>query len=489
MKKPQIKMKKPHINLKGFKASFGTRSFRVGSYSVIATAIVLAILIAVNVIVGALPASVTRIDITANQLYSISEQTKAVAGGLEEEVTVYWIVQSGQEDTTLGSMLEQYESLSSRLKVVKKDPDLYPTFLDSYNVSDVSNNSLLVESSKRYSFVSYNDIYPSSFDYSSYSYTYAFDGESRLTSAIDYVAKAEIPKMYLLTGHGESSLSTNFADAVSKENIETEELYLLTAETVPEDADCVLIYAPQSDISEEELTALQTYLAEGGNLMVITNPPQDGALTNLEALMSAYGVTAAEGIVIEGDSGHYAWSYPYYLLPNLKSHTVTSPLISGGYYVLLPMAQGLQVADALPSGVSVTQLLTTSNDAYAKVAGYDLTTYEKEDGDIDGPFALGVAITDSNAGSKILWVSSAALLNDNANTMISGGNQDLFLNCLNWMCEVGESGITIHAKSLDYEYLTISDKTVSTLTVLMIGVIPLAYLCIGITTRVRRKRR
>ena len=345
-----------------------------------------------------------------------------------------------------------------------------------------------MESSLRYTYVSYDDIYPYELDYSTYSYVYEFDGEGQLTSAIDFVAKAEIPKLYILTGHGEASLSATFSDAVSKENIETEELYLLTEGTVPEDADCVLIYAPQSDISEEELTALQEYLSNGGNLLALTDPPSDGALTNLEALMAAYGVTTAEGIVVEGNSGNYAWGYPYYLLPDVNSHTVTSPLISGGYNVLLPVAQGLQVADSLPDGVSVTELLTTSDDSFSKIAEY-WTTYEKEDGDIDGPFALGVAITDSNADSNIVWISSSALLNDSANTRVSGGNQDLFLNCLNWMCEVGESGITIHAKSLDYEYLTIPEETVSTLSVLMVGIIPLAYLAVGITVRVRRKRR
>ena len=42
----------------------------------------------------------------------------------------------------------------------------------------------------------------------------------------------------------------------------------------------------------------------------------------------------------------------------------------------------------------MTALLTTSDSAYSKAAGYDLTTYDREEGDLDGPFALAVAITD-----------------------------------------------------------------------------------------------
>ena len=39
----------------------------------------------------------------------------------------------------------------------------------------------------------------------------------------------------------------------------------------------------------------------------------------------------------------------------------------------------------------MTSLLTTSDAAFSKLAGYDMTTYEKEEGDIDGPFSLGVS--------------------------------------------------------------------------------------------------
>ena len=43
-------------------------------------------------------------------------------------------------------------------------------------------------------------------------------------------------------------------------------------------------------------------------------------------------------------------------------------------------------------------------------------------------------------------------------------------------------------KSLNYNYLTISDSTASLLKVLMIGVFPLAYLGIGVVVALRRRR-
>ncbi len=477
-----------------FSASFRTRSFRVGSYSVAVTAMVIAIAVAVNLLAAALPADWTQFDTTSNQLFTISDQTESLVSTLEDDVTIYWIVQSGQEDDTLDALLDQYTSLSSHIKVVKRDPDVYPTFLESYDVSSVYNNSLIVASGERYRYVDYYDIFV--LDYTSYYYygttDWSFYGEQEVTSAIDYVVSEDLPKVYTLTGHGEATMADTFSSAVESENIEVEDLSLLTVEYVPDDADCVLIYAPQTDISADELSKLQEYLGNGGSILLITDPPQDGALTNLESLTASYGVTAQEGIVVEGSQSNYAWGTPYYLLPDINSHTVTSPLIEGGYYVLLPIAQGLTVSSDLASSVSVTELLTTSSASFSKVAGYNLTTYEKEDGDISGPFALAVAIEetlDDDITSQIIWVSSSYLLDEQCNEMVSGGNQDLFLNMLSYLCGSEGSSISIHAKSLSSEYLTMDSATGALLTACIIGVIPAAYLGVGLVVWFRRKRR
>ena len=58
-------------------------AFKGGSYSLAITAIVLAILVVVNILATALPASVTRYDISASKLYSITSNTKTVVNALE----------------------------------------------------------------------------------------------------------------------------------------------------------------------------------------------------------------------------------------------------------------------------------------------------------------------------------------------------------------------------------------------------------------------
>jgi ABC-2 type transport system permease protein len=473
-------------------AGLKTRAFRAGGYSVMAAALVIAIAVFANMLVSSLPSTWTQIDITSNQLFSISEQTELVVSGLNEDVNIYWVVQSGNEDSTLELLLERYASMSDHISLIKKDPDASPGFTTQYDLDSVSNNSLVVESGTRYRYVAYDDIYE--YDYSNYYYTGSYDvsfaGESALTSAISYVVSEDLGKLYLLTGHGESSLSSDFSSAIEQENIETEELTLLTSESVPEDADCVLIYGPQRDISAEELEMLESYLAAGGNLVVLTDLAEEER-PNLEALMASYGMEAADGFVIEGDYNYCAMGTPYYLLPEIEYHTITSPLIDDGYYVLLPVAQGLRSSGETRDGLTVSELLTTSDSAFSKISGYSLTTYEKEDGDIAGPFALAMLAeetVDDDTQSRVIWISSTYLLDDQTNMQVSGGNQDFFLNCLGYVIEQ-ESSITIHAKSMSYDYLTMSSATGTMLTLLFVGILPLGYLLIGVRIWYRRKRK
>ena len=236
------------------RAQFGTRSSKVGSYSFILTAVVLAILITVNFALSFLPDSYAQADLTANQLYSISSQSKVMLSSLEDDITIYWIVAAGQEDEYVEKLLHNYEDYSSKVKVEKKDPDLNPDFTNAYTDEEIYNNSVIVECGDRYRYISYEEMYEvSSTDYySMYSSADEFSGEKLITSAISYCTTEELPVVHVLEGHGEAELSTSFADAIETDNLETESLSLLNGKSVPEDVECILINAPSTDISEEE---------------------------------------------------------------------------------------------------------------------------------------------------------------------------------------------------------------------------------------------
>ncbi len=72
--------------------------------------------------------------------------------------------------------------------------------------------------------------------------------------------------------------------------------------------------------------------------------------------------------------------------------------------------------------------------------------------------------------------------------MVSGGNLDLFLNAISWMCG-HEDGISIHSKSMNYEYLTISSSSASVMTAVIIWLIPALFLGTGVCVWLRRRRK
>lgn len=468
-----------------FPESGGSRQALMGgTYAMAVTAVVLAILIVVNIFAAKLPANLTKLDISASKLYSITSNTKVVVNNLQQDVTIYWVVQADQEDSVLENLLSKYESLSSHISVVKKNPDVYPTFTQQYTSESVPNNSLIVVSGERSRYVSFNDIYLVDSDMYSYSYTTSFDGEGAITSAIDYVVTEDLPRMYVLMGHGEQDLPQTFADTVDKENIVTQSLSLLTSDEIPQDAACILVYAPQSDISETEAQMLTDYADEGGKLLVIAGPVDGQEFPNLHSVLNHYGITVQEGIVIENDRNHYAFGYPYLLIPDMESSEITDSLIESRYTPIFPVAQGLKISDSAPE---VTSLLTTSNLSYSKLAGFALDTYEWEEGDAEGPFSIGVSI-DTQGGGQVIWLAASDFLGDMYNAYSSGANVDLTMNALSALMGQREA-IAIRSKSLNYNYLTISASTAATLKFLMIGLFPLTYLGFGIAIFVTKRRK
>lgn len=478
-------MKKLDFHKRGAGKGDSRLALRGGSYSLMVTGLVLAILIVVNIFVSSLPSSMTKYDISATKLYSITSNTKVVVNALDQDVTIYWIVQSGQEDAVIENLLSKYEALSDHIKVEKKNPDVYPTFAQQYTSETVANNSLVVECGDRSRYIGYDDIYLQEADVYSYTYNTSFDGEGAITSAIDYVISDELPQLYVLEGHGEAELPATFSEQIEKDNMEVNSLSLLTVDEIPEDAACIIIYSPASDISEEELDMLSDYVSDGGKLLVMSGPVQDGSLDNLNGLLEEYGVSVTDGIVVESDREHYAFQAPYVLLPDMTSHDITDSLIEENYFVLMPISQGLTVDESNTKG-TVTSLLTTSDYSYSKADAFDLETYDKEAGDTDGPFTLAVSIED-NSGGGIVWFASSSFLDDMYNAFSSGANGDMAMNALSSL--IGQSeAMAIRSKSLNYNYLTISEATSSLLKTLMIGVFPLVYFGIGVYVIVRRRR-
>ena len=464
------------------------RALRAGGYSTFAAAVVVLIAIGVNLAVGTLPTTYTQLDFTEQSLYTLSDQTRRIVRALDSPVTLTLLATEGQEDAQIQALLNRYADLSDQVAVTTLDPAVNPGVLKEYEDQDLYMNSVIVSGEERSRLVSYEDIYlyNYSMDYSTYGYTYTvdFDGERALTSAIHYVSSDDLPKVYVLTGHGESQLPDSFTQSMESDNLEVEELSLLSLEQVPEDADCLVINAPQSDLSQEEAQMLISYLDEGGRVMLFTDYIASGTMENLLSVTAHMGLTVGQGLIVEGDGSMSLRGYAYYLLPGLNSHDITQPLIDGGYYALVPLAQPME--ETGESEAQVTFLMTTSDQAYAKAAGYDMETTEREEGDLSGPFYVGAASQLDQA--RLVWFTSAGLLDDSLNSLVSGGNHNLALGAMNWMCEQTEN-IAIHAKSLDSPVLTLTAAQSTLYSIVLVALVPAALLIAGLTIWFGRKRR
>ena len=484
----KVKEKKPLKQR--IKDSMNKKYLKNGSYSVVISAVFIVIVVVVNMIVGALPTKYSEFDVSEQKLYSIGDQTKSFLKKLDKDVTIYQVVKSGSEDETISKLLEKYAEESDHIKVEEKDPVVNPKFTSEYTSDDVSSNSLIVVCGDRSKVVDYNNIYESSIDYNTYqSQTTAFDGEGQITSAISYVTSENLPVLYTLEGHGEKELDSTLQEDIQKANIDIKSLNLITEESVPDDAACLLIDSPSSDISEAEKDAIIKYLENGGKAMIFSDYTTE-SMDNFDAVLKNYGVERVDGIVIEGDTQHYA-QMPYYLVPTVNSTDAISDFASKGYYVLMPYAQGIKKTDDIRDSVTVNSLLTTSDSAYSKV-DVNSGSIDKADGDIDGPFDLGVSITenvDDDKETQIVYYSTSNLMDSQINQMVSGGNEQMIMSSLSWMCSNDESTtISIPSKSLEVSYLTLTAYDVSFWKICVMGLIPGVFLVIGFMVWLKRRK-
>ena len=449
-----------------------------GTYRVSMVAFGCVAVVLVNLIAGQLPSRYLKYDVSSQKLFTTGEQTEEILKGLDEDITLYLIAQQGSEDATLQELLERYEGLSSHIKVETKDPVLYPNFVSQYTSENLSENSVLVVGQNRSKAVDYYDIYQYSMDYSTYSSTLSsFDGEGQITSAIAYVTAEDMPVVYTLAGHDEADLSTTVTSSIEKENIELKSLNLLTEEAVPADAKAVIIYGAISDISEDEKNKLEAYMEQGGQVVLMLGYTEKDT-PNLDSLLSDYGITLAGGLVLESDSRHHIPNYPYYLLPDIQSSGYTSDVSSR--YILMAFAQGMTESAEHSNNLTYESLLTTSDQSYSKT---DLQSenLSQEENDIAGPFDLGAVvtkITEEGTEAKLVVFSSETLLDEQVDSMVSGGNSTLFMNVMSQLVD-HESTVSIEPKSMSTEYLTVNAGSAIFWGLLTIILIPLLLLATG----------
>jgi ABC-type transport system involved in multi-copper enzyme maturation, permease component len=466
--------------------SISVKSLKTGVFSSGMIAAAIAVTVLVNLVADQLPLSVSSIDMTSNHLYSLTDDTVQFLKNMQEDVTIYVYGKKSTLDETISRTLSKYESESSHIKVEYKDPVKYPNFASDYSSDTLQENSLIVVGEKRNKVISYEDMYETQIDYNTYSQqTTGYDGEGRITSALDYVTAAEMPVVYRITGHDEQELDSSFRTAMEKANLTVEDLNLMDQDKVPEDADAIMILAPLSDFSTDDAQKVKDYMAAGGKAIVVTTYT-DQDMTNFKSILDEYGVSVTKGILAETDNGHY-YQNPFYLIPEVKSNTYTSDF-ADSKYVFAPYAQGLTVSEN--DALSVTQMLVTSENAVVKDDPQNMTSYESEDGDETGQFTLGAKVekTADDTTSTLFVFSSENLFTDESSQMVGGSNLQLFTRVINDLSEE-QSSVSIPVKEYTQESITVPQNQFVFLGLTTVILLPVLLLTAGIVIWVRRRRR
>ena len=461
-------------------------------------AIVVALTVVVNLIASALPETYTQIDATSQKLYSITEDTEKYLDTLKDDVTLYVMVNKNSKDDNVDRTLQKYASASKHVKVKYVDPNVSPTFASKYTDSDVTSNSIIVVCGDRSKVIDYNsDIYEYSYD-SSYNYSVTgYDCEGQVTAAIQYVTSESTTNVYELTGHDESTLSGDFSEVFQKRFMNVGSLSLLTVDAIPEDCQALFITAPQSDLSEDDLSKLSQYLGNGGKIYLSIDYSKWNDLTNFKKLLSDNSIETTESLLAETDRSYYYQS-PFYLLPNVENTEVSSS-VAGMTQVFVPYSVGLTYTGEDDS--NVTSFMTTSDTTIAKAAANIAAVQSQadaaniasvQDGDTQGQYSLGMMVTNENGG-ELCVLGSAMMCTDSANQIVSGHNATLFNGIVNALVttddENSDNAVVIAAK--DY---TVSNLTVSANAMLVYGILwgifmPIVLIIIGIIVWARRRKR
>ncbi len=485
--------------------SISVKQIRFGAYSTGMIAVAVAIAVFANIVFGQIPENVTVLDVTYNKLYTLTDQTTAYVAAMEEDVTIYVWAAEDDADAMVVKTLERYEALSNHITVEYVDPRVNPRFYATYTGTAPSSGSLIVVSDLRSKVIDADDLYEYTYAYDStsyYGYSYqvtGYDAEGQITSALNYVLSTDMPVVYLTTGHGEASLDTSYTDALTKANVDYDTINLMDYDTVPEDAAALMIYGATTDLSSDDVDKVTEFLEQGGKVIVALTLA-DADQPNLASLLEYMGLTMQDGIVVEENTDNY-YRNPFYELPEIGYSTYTTG-VYGSYYVFMPYNLGVLVPEDTDT-VTYDTFLSSSEDSFLMLNYDTATDYSRQEGDPEGPFALGVeaVMTLDSTGSEeeeteetetltatMVVISSASMFTEAADEMVSGANETVFMNIITAFAD-REVNLSIPVKSYEMDYLSMDQSTIVRLGVLTAGLLPVAFLVSGFVIWLRRRKR
>jgi ABC-type uncharacterized transport system involved in gliding motility auxiliary subunit len=368
-----------------------------------------------------------RFDWSEQKVHSLSDQSRKVLDGLEQDVQVTALV-SKVDQAPVRDLLDRYAYESDRFKVEYADPNERPGLLEQFGIQP----GQLGEGGLVRVAIGGESVEVSQID------------EDHVTNAMVKLTRTGEKVVYFVTGHGEHAIEgeeasgregfQRAAEALKNENYRVESLLLGNIQDVPEDADVVIVAGATRPLFDEELGVLDRYLGRGGALLALVDPRVSG---NWVAKLRAWGANIGDDIVVDRALALFGRA----LTPFAGEYNTEHPIVKDfrdprNDAAIFHEARSVRPAD----GSALQTIVSTGSDSWAE---RDLARLDREgaagvDGDdLPGPVSVMIAgppVLAGHEGEVKARLVVAGDTNFASNEFIDAGrDRDLFLNAANWL--------------------------------------------------------
>ena len=504
----------PKLNLRT------NRKLRLGATATAVTAVVVAVVVLLNVVCGLLADRFPwTLDLTADQTYSLSEESVTLAKSLTTDIEI--TVLAGEDyfsNPNLGSdeydtifrqfylFTKEYENLSGgKVKISYVDLDKNPTHAATYEENyEATSGDILFISGEQYRKISLNELMDEEVDYTTYTSSVTSLVEQKIATNISSVSGGKQVTVTFLTGHGENEQSISALKSLYELNgYFTQTLDFTTAGSIDSTTGAIAIVGPTKDFSLDEIKRLRDWLHNDGNLgrnlFVFAN--YAGTCPNLYAFLSAdYGITVTDNIVLETDNNNipmdYYGTYPYMPLTSVVSTDLTASIADKKIVMPLTLqlttAKGSNTEEELLTNHTVVSFpessrLVALSDLLSAESNDDLKKQEASSYPVIGmAYARDYNIVNNESVQNYVMVSGSYQFADYVKSS-QYENEGLALEPLRAMCSLGDT-VLISGKDLSSDTLTFSALTAQ---VLGLGVftfgIPLVLIVICLVVFFKRR--
>ncbi len=497
---------------KNEKKKFNKRKLKYGSVATAITVIVAAVVVVINIIMNLASNKVNMsIDLTTNGNFEISQQTVDYLATVTEPVSIVCMSDELTFQTSnyiyykqAYEVLKKYSIYNDLVSLEFVDMVKNPTYADRYKdmyKGEISAYSIVVESDERIKVLTIQDLYntETQFDYStftSYDVPVSSKAEQEITSAIMYVTDPDPMKAVLFKSETSGTSYDNISSLMISNGYEVSEIDPLI-DSIPEDADIVVVNAPLNDYEDDIIDKLYAFLDNGGNLgknLIYLADYSQKNTANIDAFLAEWGIKVENGVVGDQDANNLQGQSFYvvrnFIEDNDYSGNVPQTALPFIDYQSRPISLLFDTKDTR----STVALLKTKETGFVMTEEMQAAIQNGETPDISTGVQTTMALgrkyifdKDNNMiFSNVLVIGSSENLDEAFTSTTYYNNGDYFVSVLNTMSGKS-SGISIVAKDLSAETFDIDQATASRYMIIFVFVVPLAVLVIGAVVFIRRR--